>query len=205
MGIQTVINYPNLNTLYEKYPHPPLRLARWMKKKWIVASRERWNASYRPFLIVCPLQLFWWQQQLYRRGKSLSERTLNYCSMNPGLNLDYKIYANELPEFTRALLKTYCIAIYATQNPTTWRLEANTRFLNEGRLCKWARRRFTINQKNLLLAEDFLWPPINVVTKPSQWEELPSMTRCIFRLNSRFASPYSGEYQLACARIHTSV
>ena len=179
------INYPNLS-VYENNPSS-LRLAAMDEKE--VDRRVRETATMLridPFLDRLPLQLSGGQQQRTAMARALVKDSQIVLFDEPLVNLDYKL-REELRQELRALFKIRnCIAVYATTEPNeALALGGNTAVLNEGRLLQMGPTALVYHQpKNIVPAEMFLEPPINIVKGRVSEEEVTFDETVHFRLNS---------------------
>ncbi|MCB5160457.1 ABC transporter ATP-binding protein [Marinomonas algarum] len=203
MVYQQFINYPNL-TVYENIASP-LRLANMDEKE--VDRRVRETATMLridPFLDRLPLQLSGGQQQRTAMARALVKDSQIILFDEPLVNLDYKL-REELRQELRALFKARnCIAIYATTEPNeALALGGNTAVLNEGRLLQMGPTAEVYHQpKNIITAEMFSEPPINVVPGRVSEEEVTFDDTVHFRLNNDLRRLSPGEYQFGVRASH---
>lgn len=203
MVYQQFINYPNLS-VYENIASP-LRLAAMDEKE--VDRRVRETATMLridPFLDRLPLQLSGGQQQRTAMARALVKDSQIVLFDEPLVNLDYKL-REELRQELRALFKVRnCIAVYATTEPNeALALGGNTAVLNEGRLLQMGPTALVYHQpKNIVTAEMFSEPPINIVRGRVSEEEVTFDETVHFRLNSDLRGLSPGEYQFGVRASH---
>lgn len=203
MVYQQFINYPNL-TVYENIASP-LRLAKMDETE--VDRRVRETAEMLridPFLDRLPLQLSGGQQQRTAMARALVKDSQIILFDEPLVNLDYKL-REELRQELRALFKARnCIAIYATTEPNeALALGGNTAVLNEGRLLQMGPTAEVYHQpKDIITAEMFSEPPINIVPGRVNEEEVTFDDTVHFRLNNDLRRLTPGEYQFGVRASH---
>lgn len=203
MVYQQFINYPNL-TVYENIASP-LRLAKMNETE--VDRRVRETAEMLridPFLDRLPLQLSGGQQQRTAMARALVKDSQIILFDEPLVNLDYKL-REELRQELRALFKARnCIAIYATTEPNeALALGGNTAVLNEGRLLQMGPTAEVYHQpKDIITAEMFSEPPINIVPGRVSEEEVTFDDTVHFRLNNDLRRLMPGEYQFGVRASH---
>ncbi|ETX12356.1 ABC transporter [Marinomonas ushuaiensis DSM 15871] len=203
MVYQQFINYPNL-TVYENIASP-LRLAKMDEAE--VDRRVRETAEMLridPFLDRLPLQLSGGQQQRTAMARALVKDSQIILFDEPLVNLDYKL-REELRQELRALFKARnCIAIYATTEPNeALALGGNTAVLNEGRLLQMGPTAQVYHQpKDIITAEMFSEPPINIVPGRVSEEEVTFDDTVHFRLNNDLRRLTPGEYQFGVRASH---
>jgi len=203
MVYQQFINYPNL-TVYENIASP-LRLAKMDEAE--VDRRVRETAEMLridPFLDRLPLQLSGGQQQRTAMARALVKDSQIILFDEPLVNLDYKL-REELRQELRALFKARnCIAIYATTEPNeALALGGNTAVLNEGRLLQMGPTAEVYHQpKDIITAEMFSEPPINIVPGRVNEEEVTFDDTVHFRLNNDLRRLTPGEYQFGVRASH---
>jgi glycerol transport system ATP-binding protein len=203
MVYQQFINYPNL-TVYENIASP-LRLAKMDEAE--VDRRVRETAEMLridSFLDRLPLQLSGGQQQRTAMARALVKDSQIILFDEPLVNLDYKL-REELRQELRALFKARnCIAIYATTEPNeALALGGNTAVLNEGRLLQMGPTAEVYHQpKDIITAEMFSEPPINIVPGRVNEEEVTFDDTVHFRLNNDLRRLTPGEYQFGVRASH---
>ncbi|MEO9654000.1 ABC transporter ATP-binding protein [Marinomonas sp.] len=203
MVYQQFINYPNL-TVYENIASP-LRLAKMADAE--VDKRVRETAAMLridPYLDRLPLQLSGGQQQRTAMARALVKDSQIILFDEPLVNLDYKL-REELRQELRALFKARnCIAIYATTEPNeALALGGNTAVLHEGRLLQMGPTAEVYHQpKDIITAEMFSEPPINVVPGRVSEEEVTFDDTVHFRLNNDLRRLPPGEYQFGVRASH---
>ena len=203
MVYQQFINYPNL-TVYENIASP-LRLAKMADAE--VDKRVRETATMLridPYLDRLPLQLSGGQQQRTAMARALVKDSQIILFDEPLVNLDYKL-REELRQELRALFKARnCIAIYATTEPNeALALGGNTAVLHEGRLLQMGPTAEVYHQpKDIITAEMFSEPPINVVPGRVSEEEVTFDDTVHFRLNNDLRRLPPGEYQFGVRASH---
>ncbi|RBO86034.1 ABC transporter ATP-binding protein [Marinomonas aquiplantarum] len=203
MVYQQFINYPNL-TVYENIASP-LRLAKMDEAE--VDQRVRETATMLridPFLDRLPLQLSGGQQQRTAMARALVKDSQIILFDEPLVNLDYKL-REELRQELRALFKARnCIAIYATTEPNeALALGGNTAVLHEGKLLQMGPTAQVYHQpKDIITAEMFSEPPINLVPGRVSEEEVTFDETVHFRLNSDLRNLTPGQYQFGVRASH---
>lgn len=203
MVYQQFINYPNFS-VYENIASP-LRLAAMDEKE--IDRRVRETATMLgidPFLDRLPLQLSGGQQQRTAMARALVKDSQIVLFDEPLVNLDYKL-REELRQELRALFKARnSIAIYATTEPNeALALGGNTAVLNEGRLLQMGPTAQVYHQpNNIVTAEMFSEPPINIVRGRVSEEEVTFDETVHFRLNNDLRSLTPGEYQFGVRASH---
>lgn len=203
MVYQQFINYPNFS-VYENIASP-LRLAAMDEKE--IDRRVRETATMLgidPFLDRLPLQLSGGQQQRTAMARALVKDSQIVLFDEPLVNLDYKL-REELRQELRALFKARnSIAIYATTEPNeALALGGNTAVLNEGRLLQMGPTAQVYHQpNNIVTAEMFSEPPINIVKGRVSEEEVTFDETVHFRLNNDLRSLTPGEYQFGVRASH---
>ncbi|MCZ2723723.1 ABC transporter ATP-binding protein [Marinomonas sp. 15G1-11] len=203
MVYQQFINYPNL-TVYENIASP-LRLAKMSDSE--IDRRVRETAEMLridPFLDRLPLQLSGGQQQRTAMARALVKDSQIILFDEPLVNLDYKL-REELRQELRALFKARnCIAVYATTEPNeALALGGNTAVLHEGRLLQMGPTSQVYHQpKDIITAEMFSEPPINVVPGHVSNDEVTFDDTVHFRLNNDLRSLSPGNYQFGVRASH---
>lgn len=203
MVYQQFINYP-AHTVYDNIASP-LRLARMSKK--VIDERVRETAKMlhlESMLNRYPLELSGGQQQRTAMARALVKDADLILFDEPLVNLDYKL-REEFREELRELFKTKnCIAVYATTEPNeALALGGNTAVLHEGRLLQYGRTPEVYHQpKDILTAEMFSEPPINVVPGLVTESEVTFDETVHFKLNADLQSLTPGRYQFGVRASH---
>ncbi|MFT2110384.1 ABC transporter ATP-binding protein [Marinomonas sp. 2405UD68-3] len=203
MVYQQFINYPNL-TVYENIASP-LRLAKMSETE--IDRRVRETAEMLridSFLDRLPLQLSGGQQQRTAMARALVKDSQIILFDEPLVNLDYKL-REELRQELRALFKARnCIAVYATTEPNeALALGGNTAVLHEGRLLQMGPTAEVYHQpKDIITAEMFSEPPINLVSGHVSDDEVTFDDTVHFQLNNDLRSLPAGDYQFGVRASH---
>ena len=203
MVYQQFINYP-AHTVYDNIASP-LRLAKMPKK--VIDERVRETAKMlhlENMLKRYPLELSGGQQQRTAMARALVKDADLILFDEPLVNLDYKL-REEFREELRELFKTKnCIAVYATTEPNeALALGGNTAVLNEGKLLQYGRTPEVYHKpKDILTAEMFSEPPINVVPGRVTESEVTFDETVHFKLNADLQSLTPGRYQFGVRASH---
>lgn len=203
MVYQQFINYPAL-TVYENIASP-LRLAKLSSK--VIDERVRETAAMlhmESMLQRYPMELSGGQQQRTAMGRALVKDADLILFDEPLVNLDYKL-REEFREELRELFKTKnCIAVYATTEPNeALALGGNTAVLHEGELLQYGRTPEVYHRpKDILTAEMFSEPPINVVPGLVTESEVTFDETVHFKLNADLQSLTPGRYQFGVRASH---
>ena len=203
MVYQQFINYPNLS-VYENIASP-LRLAKIDNAE--IDKRVRETAEMLridEFLDRLPLQLSGGQQQRTAMARALVKDSQIILFDEPLVNLDYKL-REELRQELRALFKARnCIAVYATTEPNeALALGGNTAVMHEGKLLQRGPTAEVYHQpKDIITAEMFSEPPINVVPGRVSDNEVTFDETVHFQLNSDLRALTPGAYQFGVRASH---
>lgn len=206
MVYQQFINYPAM-TVYENIASP-LRLAKIDKKT--IDQRVRETAALlhiEPFLNRYPLELSGGQQQRTAMARALVKDADLILFDEPLVNLDYKL-REEFREELRELFKTRnTIAVYATTEPSeALALGGNTAVLCEGRLLQFGRTPEVYHRpKDILTAEMFSEPPINVIPGIVTESEVTFDDSVHFKLNADLRDLKPGSYQFGVRASHINL
>lgn len=203
MVYQQFINYPNM-TVYDNIASP-LRLAKMSHAE--IDRRVRETAEMlriEIFLDRLPLQLSGGQQQRTAMARALVKDSQIILFDEPLVNLDYKL-REELRQELRALFKARnCIAVYATTEPNeALALGGNTAVLHEGKLLQFGPTAEVYHRpKDIITAEMFSEPPINVVPGRVSETEVTFDESVHFQLNSDLRPLKPGNYQFGVRASH---
>lgn len=203
MVYQQFINYP-AHTVYDNIASP-LRLAKMSKK--LIDERVRETASMlhlENMLHRYPLELSGGQQQRTAMARALVKDADLILFDEPLVNLDYKL-REEFREELRELFKTRnCIAVYATTEPNeALALGGNTAVLHEGKLLQYGRTPEVYHRPtDILAAEMFSEPPINVVPGLVTESEVTFDETVHFKLNADLQGLTPGRYQFGVRASH---
>ncbi|ADZ89675.1 ABC transporter ATP-binding protein [Marinomonas mediterranea] len=203
MVYQQFINYPNM-TVFENIASP-LRLANLSETE--IDKRVHETAEMlriEEYLGRLPLQLSGGQQQRTAMARALVKDSQVILFDEPLVNLDYKL-REELRQELRALFKARnCIAVYATTEPNeALALSGNTAVLHEGRLLQFGETAEVYHQpQNIITAEMFSEPPINVVPGKVTETEVTFDDKVHFQLNNDLRSLPAGQYQFGVRASH---
>ncbi|GGX74655.1 ABC transporter ATP-binding protein [Saccharospirillum salsuginis] len=203
MVYQQFINYPNL-TVYENIASP-LRLAK--LDPHTIDRRVRETAEMLhidPYLDRLPLQLSGGQQQRTAMARALVKDSQIILFDEPLVNLDYKL-REELRQELRALFKARnCIAVYATTEPNeALALGGNTAVLHEGQLLQMGPTAEVYHKpQDIITAEMFSEPPINVVPGRVTENEVTFDETVHFQLNTDLRVLEPGSYQFGVRASH---
>ncbi|EPC01354.1 ABC transporter [Litchfieldella anticariensis FP35 = DSM 16096] len=206
MVYQQFINYPSL-TVYENIASP-LKLARVDKREIDRRVRETAEMLHIEHLLErYPLELSGGQQQRTAMGRALVKDADVILFDEPLVNLDYKL-REEFREELRALFAARnCIAVYATTEPgEALALGGNAAVLHEGRLLQYGRTEDVYHRpRDILSAEMFSEPPINVVRGLVSGSEITFDRSVHFPLNDDLRTLIPGEYQFGVRASHLSL
>lgn len=203
MVYQQFINYPNL-TVYENIASP-LRLAKLDPKTIDRRVRETAEMLHiEMYLDRLPLQLSGGQQQRTAMGRALVKDSQIILFDEPLVNLDYKL-REEFRQELRALFKARnSIAVYATTEPNeALALGGNTAVLHEGRLLQMGPTAEVYHKpQDIITAEMFSEPPINVVSGRVTENEVTFDETVHFQLNTDLRMLEPGQYQFGVRASH---
>ncbi|WLQ13131.1 ABC transporter ATP-binding protein [Hahella aquimaris] len=203
MVYQQFINYPNL-TVYENIASP-LRLANMSEAK--IKERVRETASMlhiEPYLDRLPLALSGGQQQRTAMARALVKDATMVLFDEPLVNLDYKL-REELRQELRELFKERnTIAVYATTEPNeALALGGTTTVIHEGRVLQHGPTAEVYHRpQDILTAEMFSEPPINVVEGLVTDEEVTFDETVHFPLNQDLRTLKPGRYKFGVRASH---
>ncbi len=203
MVYQQFINYPNL-TVYENIASP-LRLANISEttiRKRVQETAEMLHIE--AYLERLPLELSGGQQQRTAMARALVKEASIVLFDEPLVNLDYKL-REELRQELRELFKERnTIAIYATTEPNeALALGGTTTVLHEGRVLQHGPTADVYHRpKDILTAEMFSEPPINVVNGRVTETEVSFDETVHFPLNHDLRGLNPGQYQFGVRASH---
>ena len=203
MVYQQFINYPNL-TVYENIASP-LRLANISEatiRKRVQETAEMLHIEQ--YLQRLPLELSGGQQQRTAMARALVKEASIVLFDEPLVNLDYKL-REELRQELRELFKERnTIAIYATTEPNeALALGGTTTVLHEGRVLQYGPTADVYHRpKDILTAEMFSEPPINVVNGRVTDSEVSFDETVHFPLNHDLRGLKPGQYQFGVRASH---
>ncbi|WP_067218427.1 ABC transporter ATP-binding protein [Marinomonas gallaica] len=203
MVYQQFINYPNM-TVYDNIASP-LRLAKMSNSE--IDRRVRETAEMLridSYLDRMPLQLSGGQQQRTAMARALVKDSQVILFDEPLVNLDYKL-REELRQELRALFKARnCIAVYATTEPNeALALSGNTAVLHEGKLLQFGETAEVYHRpKDIITAEMFSEPPINVVPGRVSETEVTFDETVHFQLNNDLRPLEPGNYRFGVRASH---
>ena len=203
MVYQQFINYPAM-TVYDNIASP-LKLARVSREE--IRRRVHETASMlhiEHLLDRYPAELSGGQQQRTAMGRALVKDADLILFDEPLVNLDYKL-REEFREELRELFKARnCIAVYATTEPNeALALGGHTAVLHEGRLLQYGPTEDVYHRpRDVLTAEMFSEPPINVVPAIVSGTEVTFDRNVHFPLNRDLAGLSPGQYQFGVRASH---
>ncbi|WLD59191.1 ABC transporter ATP-binding protein [Salinispirillum sp. LH 10-3-1] len=203
MVYQQFINYPNL-TVYDNIASP-LKLAKMPTK--VIHERVRETASMlhiENLLDRYPMELSGGQQQRTAMARALVKDAQLILFDEPLVNLDYKL-REELREELRALFKVRnCIAVYATTEPNeALALGGYTAVMHEGRLLQYGKTPDVYHRPtDIVTAEMFSEPPINVVKGQVSETEVTFDDTVHFQLNADLRNLEPGQYNFGVRASH---
>lgn len=203
MVYQQFINYPSL-TVFDNIASP-LRLARVPKAEIHRRVHETAEMLHIEHLLDrFPQELSGGQQQRTAMGRALVKDADLILFDEPLVNLDYKL-REEFREELRELFKTRnCIAVYATTEPNeALALGGYTAVLHEGRLLQYGRTDDVYHRpKDILSAEMFSEPPINIVPAMVSGSEVTFDRNIHFPLNQDLGALAPGQYHFGVRASH---
>ncbi|MFG6178425.1 ABC transporter ATP-binding protein [Halomonas sp. THAF12] len=206
MVYQQFINYPGLS-VYDNIASP-LRLARVERREIDRRVREIAEMLHiTPFLDRLPLELSGGQQQRTAMGRALVKDADIILFDEPLVNLDYKLREEFRDELRAVFAERHCIAVYATTEPAeALALGGNTAVLHEGRLVQYGRTEDVYHRpRNVLTAEMFSEPPINIVDGRVSDTEVTFDSRLHFPINDDLRALPPGEYRFGVRASHISL
>lgn len=206
MVYQQFINYPNLS-VFENIASP-LRQTR-MAEKEIRGKVQETARMLRidPYLERLPLELSGGQQQRTAMARALVKDAGLILFDEPLVNLDYKL-REELRQEMRALFAArHCIAVYATTEPNeALALGGTTTVLHEGRIVQSGPTAEVYHRPgNVLAAELFSEPPINLVPGRIAGNEVSLAGAVHFAMNADLRRIGDGEYRFGVRPSHISL
>ncbi|WP_043530250.1 ABC transporter ATP-binding protein [Litchfieldella xinjiangensis] len=206
MVYQQFINYPSL-TVYENIASP-LRLAGVEAREIDRRVRETAEMLHMEALLErYPQELSGGQQQRTAMGRALVKDAEVILFDEPLVNLDYKL-REEFREELRELFKTRkAIAVYATTEPNeALALGGHTALLHEGKLLQYGRTEDVYHRpQNILSAEMFSEPPINVLPGMVSGSEVTFDRRVHFSLTDDLKRLAPGQYQFGVRASHITL
>ncbi|QFU01439.1 sn-glycerol-3-phosphate import ATP-binding protein UgpC [Halomonas sp. THAF5a] len=206
MVYQQFINYPAL-TVFDNIASP-LKLARVSRAEIDRRVREVAEMLHIEHLLDrLPLELSGGQQQRTAMGRALVKEADVVLFDEPLVNLDYKLREEFRDELRSVFSERRCIAVYATTEPTeALALGGNTAVLHEGCLLQYGRTEDVYHRpRDILAAEMFSEPPINIVHGIVSGSEVTFDERTHFPLNDDLRSLPPGEYRFGVRASHISL
>ncbi|MDT8878357.1 ABC transporter ATP-binding protein [Halomonas saccharevitans] len=206
MVYQQFINYPALS-VFDNIASP-LKLARVPRAEIDRRVREVAEMLHIEHLLDrLPLELSGGQQQRTAMGRALVKDADVVLFDEPLVNLDYKLREEFRDELRSVFSERNCIAVYATTEPAeALALGGNTAVLHEGRLLQYGRTEDVYHRpRDILAAEMFSEPPINIVHGLISGDEVTFDERTHFPLNDDLRSLPPGEYRFGVRASHISL
>lgn len=206
MVYQQFINYPSL-TVFDNIASP-LKLARVPKAEVTRRVRETAEMLHIEHLLDrYPQELSGGQQQRTAMGRALVKDADLILFDEPLVNLDYKLREEFRQELRELFRMRNCIAVYATTEPNeALALGGHTAVLHEGRLLQYGRTEDVYHRPgNILTAEMFSEPPINVVPGLVSGAEVTFDKSVHFRLNEDLRSLPPGQYSFGVRPSHVGL
>lgn len=206
MVYQQFINYPALS-VYENIASP-LRLAKVERREIDRRVRETAEMLHIEHLLDrYPLELSGGQQQRTAMGRALVKDADVILFDEPLVNLDYKLREELRDELRDLFDKRHCIAVYATTEPAeALALGGHTAVLHEGRLLQYGRTEEVYHRPcDILAAEMFSEPPMNVLHGRVSESELTFDSRVHFGLNEDLRGLTPGDYWFGVRASHISL
>ncbi|MDN3554888.1 ABC transporter ATP-binding protein [Halomonas maura] len=206
MVYQQFINYPSLS-VYDNIASP-LKLARVEKREIDRRVREIAEMLHiEAFLDRLPLELSGGQQQRTAMGRALVKDADIVLFDEPLVNLDYKLREEFREELRAVFSERNCIAVYATTEPAeALALGGNTAVLHQGRLLQYGRTEDVYHRpRDILTAEMFSEPPINIVDGTVSATQVTFDSRLHFPINDDLRSLPPGEYRFGVRASHISL
>ncbi|GAA0562466.1 ABC transporter ATP-binding protein [Halomonas salifodinae] len=203
MVYQQFINYPTL-TVFDNIASP-LRLARVAKAEITRRVHEVAEMLHIDHLLSrYPQELSGGQQQRTAMGRALVKEADLILFDEPLVNLDYKLREEFRQELRELFKARNCIAVYATTEPNeALALGGRTAVLHEGRLLQYGRTEDVYHRpRDLLTAEMFSEPPINVVPGLVSGREVTFDRSMHFPLNEDLGSLSPGQYHFGVRPSH---
>lgn len=206
MVYQQFINYPGL-TVYDNIASP-LKLAK--VSRGDIDRRVREIAEMLhidPYLDRLPLELSGGQQQRTAMGRALVKDADIVLFDEPLVNLDYKLREEFREELRTVFAERNCIAVYATTEPAeALALGGNTAVLYEGRLLQYGRTEEVYHRpRDILAAEMFSEPPINILHGSISGSEVTFDSRLHFPVSEGLRALPPGEYRFGVRASHISL
>lgn len=206
MVYQQFINYPALS-VYDNIASP-LRLAKVERAEIDRRVREVAEMLHIEHLLDrLPLELSGGQQQRTAMGRALVKDADVVLFDEPLVNLDYKLREEFREELRSVFSERNCIAVYATTEPAeALALGGNTAVLHEGRLLQYGRTEDVYHRpRDILTAEMFSEPPINIVEGIISGSEVTFDKHLHFPVNEDLRSLPPGEYSFGVRASHISL
>lgn len=206
MVYQQFINYPALS-VYDNIASP-LKLAKVARAEIDRRVREVAEMLHIEHLLDrLPLELSGGQQQRTAMGRALVKDADVVLFDEPLVNLDYKLREEFRDELRSVFSERNCIAVYATTEPAeALALGGNTAVLHEGRLLQYGRTEDVYHRPgDILTAEMFSEPPINIVKGIISGGEVTFDKALHFPINDDLRSLAPGEYRFGVRASHISL
>ncbi|WP_290785672.1 ABC transporter ATP-binding protein [Halomonas sp.] len=206
MVYQQFINYPSLS-VYDNIASP-LRLAKVSRAEIDRRVRETAEMLHIEHLLDrLPLELSGGQQQRTAMGRALVKDADVVLFDEPLVNLDYKLREEFREELRTLFSERNCIAVYATTEPAeALALGGHTAVLHEGRLLQYGRTDDVYHRPlDILTAEMFSEPPINVMRGIISGSEVTFDKRVHFPLTDDLRTLAPGEYRCGVRPAHISL
>ncbi|MEC9482117.1 MAG: ABC transporter ATP-binding protein [Halomonas sp.] len=206
MVYQQFINYPNLS-VYDNIASP-LKLAGVGRREIDRRVREIAEMLHiEPYLDRLPLELSGGQQQRTAMGRALVKDADIVLFDEPLVNLDYKLREEFREELRSVFSERNCIAVYATTEPAeALALGGNTAVLHEGRLLQYGPTEEVYHRpRNILTAEIFSEPPINVMHGHITGTEVTFDSELHFPVSQEMRSLAPGEYRFGVRASHITL
>ncbi|RTR00171.1 ABC transporter ATP-binding protein [Halomonas nitroreducens] len=206
MVYQQFINYSSLS-VYDNIASP-LKLAKVERREIDRRVREIAEMLHiEAFLDRLPLELSGGQQQRTAMGRALVKDADIVLFDEPLVNLDYKLREEFREELRAVFSERNCIAVYATTEPAeALALGGNTAVLHQGRLLQYGRTEDVYHRpRDILTAEMFSEPPINIVEGIVSGAEVTFDSRLHFPINDDLRSLPPGEYRFGVRASHISL
>lgn len=206
MVYQQFINYPALS-VYDNIASP-LQLAKVERAEIDRRVRDVAEMLHIEHLLDrLPLELSGGQQQRTAMGRALVKDADVVLFDEPLVNLDYKLREEFRDELRSVFSERNCIAVYATTEPAeALALGGNTAVLNEGRLLQYGRTEDVYHRpRDILTAEMFSEPPINIVEGVISGAEVTFDKTLHFPINDDLRTLTPGEYRFGVRASHISL
>ncbi|APE32052.1 ABC transporter ATP-binding protein [Halomonas aestuarii] len=206
MVYQQFINYPALS-VYDNIASP-LKLAKVSRAEIDRRVRDVAEMLHIEHLLDrLPLELSGGQQQRTAMGRALVKDADVVLFDEPLVNLDYKLREEFRDELRSVFSERNCIAVYATTEPgEALALGGNTAVLHEGRLLQYGRTEDVYHRpRDILAAEMFSEPPINIMRGIISGAEVTFDERVHFPINDDLRTLAPGEYRFGVRASHISI